>query len=182
MPIYTNDPDFDEDVVHLRTPLRSSVGIGPKVTNSIKEATSDWLDKHPEATTTVEDGAVTTPKIADNAVRTPKITDGAVTTQKIANGAVTSAKLDSNAIPTMSASTKGIAKVGAGLAMNNGALELDGNGDIATAVTAWLDAHPEATTTVQDGSIILSKLGFHIEYVVTDNDLTIQLVDNQENH
>jgi len=58
----------------------------------------------------------------------------------------------------MSATTKGIAKVGAGLTMNGEALELDGSGDIATAVTSWLDAHPEATTTVQDGSITNNKL------------------------
>ena len=61
-------------------------------------------------------------------------------------------------LPTMSATTKGGAKLGAGLAIVNGALELDGSGDIATAVDAWLDAHPEATTTVQDGAVTTVKL------------------------
>lgn len=49
-------------------------------------AVSDWLDDHPEATTTVLDGAVTTPKLADNAVTAPKLdvyvrqsVDGALT-------------------------------------------------------------------------------------------------------
>ena len=29
---------------------------------------------------------------------------------------------------------------------------------IASAVSDWLDAHPEATTTVEDGSITIDKL------------------------
>lgn len=43
-----------------------------------------WLDAHPEATTTVQDGAVTTAKIADGAVTTPKIADGTITNDKLA--------------------------------------------------------------------------------------------------
>lgn len=34
----------------------------------------------------------------------------------------------------------------------------DFDGDITAAVDAWLDAHPEATTTVQDGAITRAKL------------------------
>lgn len=34
----------------------------------------------------------------------------------------------------------------------------DFGGDIAAAVDAWLDAHPEATTTVEDGAISYAKL------------------------
>ena len=41
-----------------------------------------WLDDHPEATTTVEDGAVTTAKLASGAVTTAKLADGAVTPAK----------------------------------------------------------------------------------------------------
>ena len=37
-------------------------------------------------------------------------------------------------------------------------LELDGSGDIATAIASWLDAHPEATTTIEDGSVTADKL------------------------
>lgn len=73
-----------------------------------------------------------------------------------------------DAIPNMSATTRGIAKVGAGLAMNGDALELDGNGDIATAVTSYLNAHPEATTTVEDGAITTNKLA---DGAVTDDKL-----------
>ena len=96
--------------------------------------------------------AVTSNMLASGAVTTPKIADGAVTADKLADGAVMAS------VPIMSTSVAGIAKVGAGLAMNGQALELDGSGDIATAVGAWLDAHPEATTTVQDGAITTAKL------------------------
>lgn len=179
MPIYTNDP-CDDGLFPVEPSLRSSIGIGPKVTKAIDAATKDWLDNHPEATTTVEDNSltnakfmdgsvnsrviedesITTDEIADGAVTTPKIADGAVTTPKIADNSITSQKLANNAIdamPTMSTAVRGVAKVGAGLAMNNGALELNG-GDIAPAVTAWLDAHPEATTTVEDESITNDKI------------------------
>lgn len=54
MPIYTNDP-CDDGLFPVEPSLRSSIGIGPKVTKVIDAATKDWLDKHPEATTTVEE-------------------------------------------------------------------------------------------------------------------------------
>jgi len=44
----------------------------------IDSAVADWLDQHPEATTTVEDGAITTAKLADGAVTSGKIADGTV--------------------------------------------------------------------------------------------------------
>lgn len=45
-----------------------------------------WLDDHPEATTTVEDGSITTAKLASGAVTGPKVTDGTITDDKLANG------------------------------------------------------------------------------------------------
>lgn len=188
MPIYTNDP-FDDGLFPVEPSLRSSIGIGPKVTKAIDAATKDWLDKHPEATTTVEDNSltnakfmdgsvnsrvienesITTDDIADLAITTPKIADNAVTTPKMADNAVTADKVASSAVDglrIMSTTQLGVAKVGAGLAMNGQALELDGNGDIATAVTSWLNAHPEATTTVQDGAITTPKLA---DEAVTDD-------------
>lgn len=45
---------------------------------------NDWLNEHPEATTTVEDGAIDTNKLADGAVTTPKLADGVVTQNKLA--------------------------------------------------------------------------------------------------
>ena len=41
----------------------------------IAETVENWLDNHPEATTTVVDGAVTTAKLADKAVTAEKIAD-----------------------------------------------------------------------------------------------------------
>jgi len=64
----------------------------------IIEAVDNWLDEHPEATTTVEDGAVTTAKLYDEAVTTAKIDDEAVTTGKVADGAITDDKLASAGI------------------------------------------------------------------------------------
>ena len=170
MPIYTSDP-CDDGFFPVEPSLRSSIGIGPKVTKAIDDATRGWLDEHPEATTTVEDDSLTNVKFKDGSVNsrvienesitTDDIADLAVTTPKIADNAVTAAKIASAAVDglrTMSTTQPGVAKVGAGLAMNDGAIELDGSGDIATAVTSWLNAHPEATTTVQDGSITSKKL------------------------
>lgn len=46
------------------------IQVTPEVAGPIIE---EWLDEHPEATTTIEDGAVTTAKIADGAVTDAKI-------------------------------------------------------------------------------------------------------------
>ena len=197
MPFYNDIPD--EEFMPRQTPLVSSLGIGPKVTKAISGATREWLDEHPEATTTVQDHSITTVKlfdkavtkdklaidsvdheniiddavredsIADGSVTTPKLADSAVTTQKIANASVTYEKLAVDAIPTMSDTMKGIAKVGAGLAMNGDMLELDGSGSIATAVQSWLNNHPEATTTVQDGSVSMQKLDQEVSGIVTNS-------------
>ena len=45
---------------------------------------------------------------------------------------------------------------------------------ITKAVSEWLEAHPEATTTVEDGSITLAKLS--TDLVATDED-GIRLID-----
>ena len=209
MPFYNDIPD--EEFMPRQTPLVSSLGIGPKVTKAISGATREWLDEHPEATTTVQDysistiklangavthnkmavdsvghdnlidgsvqsdtiadGAVTTSDIADGAVTEPKIADYGVTTQKLANRGVTTDKLADqsvtadklvsdaiDAMPTMSTAARGVAKVGGGLRVVNDTLELDGTGDIASAVSSWLDSHPEAVTTVTDGSVDINKL------------------------
>lgn len=73
----------------------------------------------------IADGTIATSDLADSSITTAKIADSAVTTTKIVDGAITANKLASGAIPTMSTTTPGIAKVGAGLTMNNGAVELD---------------------------------------------------------
>lgn len=170
MPIYTNDP-CDDGLFPMEPSLRSSIGIGPKITKAIDAATRDWLDEHPEATTTIEDDSITNAKLKDGSVNSRTIEDGSVTTDDIADLAVTTSKIADDAVDAtkiassaadglriMNAIRPGVAKVGAGLAMNGDALELDGNGDISAAVASWLNAHPEATTTVQDGAIDDSKV------------------------
>ena len=53
--------------------------IGPYVTDAV----DDWLDEHPEATTTVQDDSLTTAKYQNGSVTTEKIADGAVTYDKL---------------------------------------------------------------------------------------------------
>ena len=55
---------------------------------NVSESVSNWLEEHPEATTTVQDGAVTTPKLADGAVTTPKLANGSVTDDKLADDGI----------------------------------------------------------------------------------------------
>lgn len=48
---------------------------------------------------------------------------------------------------------------------------------IADAVDAWLDDHPEATTTVEDGSITEAKLASALAAKV-NHPITISLIEN----
>ena len=48
-------------------------------------------------------------------------------------------------------------------------------GSMQGYVDDWLDGHPEATTTVEDGSITAVKLNVDVTYTVTNGDLTISL-------
>ena len=57
-----------------------------------------WLDEHPEATTTVQDGAITTPKLADGAVTTAKIGSKQITDAKIADNTISNTKLVSTGV------------------------------------------------------------------------------------
>lgn len=59
----------------------------------IVASVEDVLEAHPEWTTTIQNGAVTTAKIALMAVTDAKIADNAVIARTIANGNVTKAKL-----------------------------------------------------------------------------------------
>lgn len=65
------------------------------VTSDIAEPLIDeWLDAHPEATTTVQDNSVGTAKLMDGAVTTPKLGNGAVTNAKIAKNTIDNDKLE----------------------------------------------------------------------------------------
>lgn len=52
-------------------------------TADVDQSVSNWLDEHPEATTTVQDGSITETKLADRSVVTDKLADSAVTDAKI---------------------------------------------------------------------------------------------------
>lgn len=66
--------------------------LTPKQLETVEETSyqsaQDWMDAHPEASTTVLDGAITKAKLADKAVATAKIDNGAVTPLQIGNNAV----------------------------------------------------------------------------------------------
>lgn len=57
--------------------------IKDRIGGASQAQVNEWLDSHPEATTTVQDGAISTIKLTDDAVTTNKLADGAVTTDKI---------------------------------------------------------------------------------------------------
>ena len=52
--------------------------------------------------------------------------------------------------------------------------------DIAEAVDAWLDDHPEATTTVEDGSITKAKLHDDVAERIDEVDELYEIIDPQE--
>lgn len=56
---------------------------GQRYDDEVIAAINDWLDEHPEATTTVVDDSLTTDKYKNGSVTTPKIADGAVTLDKL---------------------------------------------------------------------------------------------------
>jgi len=55
-------------------------------TGDVDESVQNWLDEHPEATTTVPDNSLTTAKYKDGSVTESKIAEGAITESKIAEG------------------------------------------------------------------------------------------------
>ena len=95
---------LDEDNVLLKAVLIDREGNEASLTTvtptdeQVQEAVDAWLDDHPEATTTVQDGAITTAKLADDATTTAKIADNAITTEKLADGSVTDDKLAADGI------------------------------------------------------------------------------------
>lgn len=78
--------------------------LTPKQLETVEEtayqSAQDWMDAHPEASTTVQDGAITSAKLADGAVIRDKIAATAISAGKIDSNAVTEAKIASNAVTT----------------------------------------------------------------------------------
>lgn len=147
-------------------------------------AVSAWLAAHPEATTTVEDGAVSRAKLdADLKAKTDKVAtlESAIAAEETArqsNDTQIRNEIEMEKAYRRNADDdlKSIlvpfpvspeSKYGT----NGQVLRTKGDGktewadvglptdeQTAEAVEAWLDAHPEATTTVEDGSVTEEKL------------------------
>lgn len=88
------------------------------------------LEEHPEWTTTVQDGAVTTPKIANGSVTSAKIADGTIATGDLADGAVTTPKIADSTVTTAKVADGNVTRAKLDVEVTN---ELDGMAtDIAT--------------------------------------------------
>ena len=88
--VYSTEPIS----VVIRRDATDGMTEGKDYDDEIIATINGWLDDHPEATTTVQDDALKTPKYKDGSVTTPKLADAAVTTDKLAGSSVTTAKLD----------------------------------------------------------------------------------------
>lgn len=124
-------------------------------------AVSEWLAAHPEVTTSLQDGEVTNAKIGSGAVTASKL--GADVNAWF-GGKVSKPSTSPNGTNGQLLRTKG-----------DGTTEwvdvgLPTDAQTAEAVSDWLDDHPEATTTVEDGSITTAKL----HSGVIDNSLSTQ--------
>jgi hypothetical protein len=119
----------------------------------------------------IADGTITYAQISTNGVNRihqDNINDSAVNTRVIADGAITDAKLSSSGVKATKipwpVNTSKLGRDGQILATHaNGAVEwvdqqLPSVELMEQAVENWLDEHPEATTTVQDGTITREKL------------------------
>ena len=94
----------------------------------VTRATNDWLDDHPEATTTVQDNSLTTAKYVDGSITTDKIADKAVTKAKLADAVQTKIDLiDTNA--------SNISSLGSRVTTAEGEID-DLQADLATLVAA----------------------------------------------
>lgn len=68
LPLEGGQPSYGVDGQILRTNGDGTtewVNVGTPTEEQINDAVADWLDDHPEATTTVQDGAITKQKFAD---------------------------------------------------------------------------------------------------------------------
>lgn len=84
--------------IQIRDPITGEFVEIEMLGNLIKDDVKEWLDEHPEATSSVEDGSVSSDKLASSAVTSEKISNSAVTTEKINNLAVTAAKIGNSAV------------------------------------------------------------------------------------
>lgn len=159
-----NNVDIGQ-VVGLIQAMMPSMDAG-----AISSAVTSWLDQHPEATTTVADGSITEQKLASAvAAKLAEVTD--------LKSAVTQLETD---VPL---------KVNKPTSSPNGTdgqfLQTNGDGStvwadpfeepVDAAVQEWLDDHPEATTTVQDGAITEAKISSSFLHEIKNNYVTPQM-------
>ena len=129
----------------------------------IQEKVEEWLDDHPEATTTVQDGSITKAKLHSDLAEEIDGNTEDVTQLK-------------NALQDMDGGTTG--QVLRKRSNSDYAFEwadIPNAEEIANAVDDWLDDHPEATTTVQDGSLTEAKLTDATLAVLKNNYVTPQM-------
>lgn len=106
-------------------------------TTPTQEAVNNWLNAHPEATTTVQDGSITMAKLA------PAVAEDVASIDDL-KSALDEA-IEDFAVPTQE------------------------------AVDNWLDNHPEATTTVQDGSLTEAKFADSLKLKTINNYVTPEM-------
>lgn len=79
---------------------------GYRYDDEVTAVIRQWLNEHPEATTTVVDDSLTTPKFKDGSITEPKLANDSVSTRTLIGSSVTTAKIDNLAVTE--------AKLGAG--------------------------------------------------------------------
>ena len=125
----------------------------------ITDAVNDWLDEHPEATTTVQDDSLTTAKYQDGSVTGSKIATNAITAEKIATGAVTAAKIATGSVTAEKIANGAVGRdklTGDAISGNNEPGFTAGSasallGDIETA--SWMER-----TTAADGAALVDAI------------------------
>lgn len=75
--------DYAENVPKIEQNTADIADLKGAIDGSVEDYINDWLDSHPEATTTVQDGSITSSKLASESVSTTKMQDGAITYAKI---------------------------------------------------------------------------------------------------
>lgn len=166
---------ISDEVVQLREDM-TTLQEGGYVADQqqIGEIVQDWLDDHPEATTTVEDNSLTTAKYQNKSVTTAKLDDSAVTTDKIADGAVTTSKIATNGVTTEKINNSAVTtnKINDSAVtsdkINNGAVISD-KINTGAVITNKLADGAVTTAKIADEAVVTDKLG---DYAVNTSKLS----------
>lgn len=153
---------------------------GYRYDDEVVAVVRQWLDEHPEATTTVTDDSLTTaklkdkqitePKMADNAISTRTIIDASVTTAKLADASVTTDKLGGSSVTT--AKLDNLSVTEAKLASDS--VTRDKVADSAIG-TSELASKAVTTDKLADSSVTADKLDQSMFRVVTDAEIAAML-------